>query len=129
MVSDPHHRPRWWPHVQRIEEATADGWTEVLQGERGRPVRADFTLVTAEAPERLRWRQELVDTPFERILAGSETELVLEEHGDGTRAQLIAVRKLRGMALFGGALIRRATGKQLDDALDGIELAVGGATE
>ncbi|MEA2346220.1 MAG: hypothetical protein QOG62_7 [Thermoleophilaceae bacterium] len=125
VAADPHHRPRWWPNVQRVEEVSSLGWTEVLQGERGRPVRADFTVLVSDAPSRLEWQQELVDTPFERILAGSETELLLSEDGSGTRVELVATRKLRGMALFGGMLVRRATAKQLDEALSGLARAVG----
>ena len=32
-------------------------------------------------------------------------------------------QKLRGLARFGGLLVRRATGRVLDEALDGLERA------
>jgi uncharacterized protein YndB with AHSA1/START domain len=124
VVGDPVRRPAWWPNVTRVEEPTDQGWTDVLQTERGKPVRADFTLVSIEAPHGVTWRQEVVDSPFERILALAETEVALEPTGAGTTVKITAVRKLRGWALFGGGLVRRATGRQLVEALDALEEAV-----
>jgi uncharacterized protein YndB with AHSA1/START domain len=45
LVSDPHHLPRWWPQVQRVEEVTGDAWTKVLRTPRGKTVRADYSRV------------------------------------------------------------------------------------
>jgi uncharacterized protein YndB with AHSA1/START domain len=125
VVSDPHHLPRWWPNVQRVEEASPEGWTEVLQTGRGRPVRGDMTRTAADPPARLAWRQELVESPFERILRRADTELSLEPAPGGTLVRLTAVRKMRGLARLGGVMVRRATARQLDDALDGLERIVG----
>ena len=41
-VGDPHHLPRWWPRVSRVEAVTRDAFTQVLQTEGGKVVRADF---------------------------------------------------------------------------------------
>jgi len=124
IVGDPERRPAWWPNVSRVEEATGEAWTDVLQTERGKAVRADFTLVSAEAPHQVTWRQEVADSPFERLLALAETEVVLEPSSGGTTVKITAVRKLRGWGLFGGGLVRRATGRQLVEALDALEDAV-----
>jgi uncharacterized protein YndB with AHSA1/START domain len=126
VVSDPAHLPRWWPDVLRVEDATALAWTKVLSTPKGRTVRADFTRIAAEAPRRITWRQELEESPFERILWESRTEVALEpEADDATRVELTSVQRLRGMSRFGGFLVRRATGRKLDQALDGLERAVG----
>ena len=42
---------------------------------------------------------------------------------------LALVQRLRGMARFGIVMVRRAGGRRLDEALDGLErIAVGGAS-
>jgi uncharacterized protein YndB with AHSA1/START domain len=122
VVSDPHHLPRWWPAVQRVEEVSDDGWTKVLATPTGKTLRADFTRVDVEEPRRLVWRQELVESPFERVLSAAVTELTLDPApGDATRVQIRATRRVRGLARFGGFMVRRATRTQLDDALDGLD--------
>jgi uncharacterized protein YndB with AHSA1/START domain len=50
IVGDAYHLPRWWPRVTRVESVDDDGFTEVLQTERGTPVRADFRVVSSRAP-------------------------------------------------------------------------------
>ena len=124
VVSDPHHLPRWWPGVVRVEEASALAWTKVLSTGKGKTVRADFTREAAEEERRLRWRQELLESPFERILRESTVEVGLEPDDGATRVSLTAVRKLRGISRLGGFLMRRATRRQLDEALDGLAQAV-----
>jgi uncharacterized protein YndB with AHSA1/START domain len=126
VVSDPHHLPRWWPNVQRVEEVTEDGWTNVLRTEKGKAVRADFTRVSADPPGRLVWQQEVEESPFERILSRSVIEVSLEPDGDSaTRVSLRLDQRLRGMYRFGGPGVRRAARRQLDEALDGLQLAFG----
>ena len=128
LVADPHHLPRWWPRVQRVEEASPEAWTVVLASPRGRSVRADFTRVRAEPPRRIVWRQEVDETPFEGFLADAETELVLTAEGDGaTRVELEAREKLRGVSSLGGFMVRRATRKRLDEALAGLAAIAGPA--
>jgi uncharacterized protein YndB with AHSA1/START domain len=126
VVSDPAHLPRWWPDVVRVEDATSLAWTKVLSTGKGNTVRADYTRTAAEAPHRLVWRQEVEESPFERILAESTTEIDLEPDGDAdTLVRLRTVQKLRGMSRLGGFMFRRATGQKLEQALDGLERAVG----
>ena len=126
MVSDPHHLPRWWPSVQRVEEASEAGWTKVLRTDKGKAVRADFTRVEADEPRRLVWRQEVEESPFERILAESVTELTLEPAGEsGTRVRLRMRQKLRGMYRFGSLNVRTAASRQIEEALEGLERAFG----
>ena len=126
LVSDPHSLPRWWPQVQRVEEATATAWTKVLRTPRGRSIRADFTRVGFDAGRSLTWEQELVDSPFEAILDESLTDIALDPDGaHATLVTLTVTQSLRGRYRYGGGfLLKRATRKQLDEALDGIERAV-----
>lgn len=126
LVSDPHHLPRWWPGVVRVEDASAVAWTKVLATDKGKAIRADFTREAAEEPRRLAWRQELLESPFERIMRESSIEIGLEPEPEGTRVKVTAVRRLRGLSRLGGFMVRRATRRQLDEALDGLEQAVGG---
>jgi uncharacterized protein YndB with AHSA1/START domain len=125
LVSDPESLPRWWPQVVRVEDATDEAWTNVLSTPRGRVVRADFTRTAIETPRRLAWRQELVESPFERVFAAAETEIELAEAEDGTRVRLTADERLRGRFKLGGFLVRRAARRRLDDALAGVVRAVG----
>ena len=126
LVSDPHHLPRWWPQVQRVEEVTGDAWTKVLRTPRGKTVRADYTRVEWEPPTRIVWRQEVEESPFEGILDEAVTSIDVEPAGDAeTRVELTAEQELRGTYRFGGFMLRRGTKRQLDQALDGIEQAVG----
>jgi uncharacterized protein YndB with AHSA1/START domain len=127
VVSDPYHLPRWWPRVERVEDATADAWTTVMRSSSGRAVRADYTRIDAHRPRRIEWRQELEETPFERVFAEAVTEIRLEPQGDAaTRVRLKAVQRLRGRSRFGGFMARRAARRQLDAALDGLERLFGG---
>ena len=121
VVSDPVRLPQWWPGVQRVEDASREAWTTVLGTPGGRSVRADYTLVQAEKPHRLTWRHEVEESPFERILSASETELELEPASRGTVVRLTARLRMRGLSRFGGMQVRRATRRQLDGALDGLQ--------
>ena len=120
-VADPECLPRWWPRVLRVEDVSETGWTMVLTGSGRRALRADYTLLEAERPRLLRWRQEVQESPFERILRGSETDLELEPHGEReTAVRLTARLALRGLSRLGGLQVRRATRTQLDEALAGL---------
>jgi uncharacterized protein YndB with AHSA1/START domain len=121
VVADPHHLPRWWPRVERVEAVDAQGFTEVLRSGRGRTVRADFTISEQDPPRRLRWVQQLPGTPFERILRRSEIEIEIEPHEGGSKVTLELTQMLAGMSRFGGFMVRRAARTQLDEALDGLE--------
>jgi hypothetical protein len=78
IVSDPHHLPRWWPRVERVEAVTEDSFTQVLRSDRGRIVRADFTLSELDEPGmRVVFDQVVAGTPFARVLQAARTEIVL----------------------------------------------------
>jgi uncharacterized protein YndB with AHSA1/START domain len=127
-VANPDHLPRWWPGVQRVEDASPAAWTKVLSSPRGRSVRADFTRVQAEAPRRLVWRQEVAESPFERILREAVTEIVLEPAGDqATRVELTERQRLRGLSRLGSPMVRRAARRRLDQALEGLDRVAVGA--
>jgi hypothetical protein len=125
VVSDPYHLPRWWPQVQRVEEVTGDAWTKVLRTPRGKTVRADYTRVEWRPLKQIVWRQEVEESPFEAILDEAVTTISLEPADEGTRVELTSEQELHGRYRFGGFMLRRATRRQLDEALDGIEQAVG----
>jgi uncharacterized protein YndB with AHSA1/START domain len=127
LVSDPYHLPRWWPQLQRVEDASPEAWTKVLVSARGKTVRVDYSRQEAEPPRRIVWRQEVEESPFEAILAHSTTEITLEPDGEReTRVELRSNQKLRGSYRLGGLMMRRAVSRQLDEALDGLERAVAG---
>jgi uncharacterized protein YndB with AHSA1/START domain len=121
LVSDPYHLPRWWPTVQRVEDVSDGAWTTVATSPRGRAVRFDWSRVHIDPPERIVWRQELAQTPFEKFLRESVTGVILEGAGEATKVELRTVRRLRGLARFGGIQMRRAARKELDGALDQLE--------
>jgi uncharacterized protein YndB with AHSA1/START domain len=121
LVSDPYHLPRWWPNIARVEDVSDDAWTTVATSSRGRAVRFDFTRVHRDEPNRVVWRQELAQTPFERFLRESVTGVLLDAQGDATRVELRLVRRLRGLARFGGVQMRRAARRELDEALAQLE--------
>jgi uncharacterized protein YndB with AHSA1/START domain len=132
LVADPHHLPRWWPRVQRVEDvrgapaARRTRWTAVLGTDRGRGVRADYRCTGATAPERYAWCQELEGTPFERILRRAEAEVRVEPSDGATRVTVTSEERLRGISRLGSPLMRRAIRRRLDDALEGIEMALVG---
>jgi uncharacterized protein YndB with AHSA1/START domain len=122
VVADPELLPNWWPGVQRVEDASRGAWTAVLTSAKGRTLRADYTLLESEQPRRRSWRHEVEESPFERILKDSVTELELEPaSASTTEVTLVARLSPRGFSRFGGFQIRRATRRQLDGALDGLQ--------
>ena len=126
LIADPYHLPRWWPRVQRVEEVVGNAWTKVMISSRGRAVRSDYTRVETDAPHRVLWRQEVDESPFERLLAEATIELRLEEAGEGrTRVRLTSEQSHRGKTRFGGMMVRRATKRTLNEALDGLERVFG----
>lgn len=121
-VGDPYGLPRWWPQVERVEQVSRSGFTQVLRGPKtGRLVRADFRLVVLDAPTDIAWEQELEDTAFARVLRFSRTSVRVGPHRDGgTIVDLMLEQKLQGFALLGGLMVRRAARSTLDGALDGL---------
>ena len=120
VVGDPYHLPRWWPLTERVEGVEPDAWTSVLRSARGNAVRADYRVVSHEPPRRREWSQQLEGTPFERLLREQRTEVALAEDGAGTRVTLTVVQRARGTARLGSWLVRRATRRRLDEALDAL---------
>jgi uncharacterized protein YndB with AHSA1/START domain len=120
LIADPHHMPRWWPGVERMEGVEPDRFTQVFKTKRGRPVRADFRVVASEAPTTRAWEQEVAGTPFERVLSASVTEVRLDPVPAGTEVTISQQQKLRGYSRTGGFMLRRATAAKLDEALDGL---------
>lgn len=131
LVSDPYSLPRWWPRVIRVENVSGEGplaqWTTVLETAEGRGVRADYRCVSSTEGERYGWEQQLEGTPFARHLRSSTVEISLRADGEATEVALASAQALRGLSRFGTPMMRRAQGAILEEALDGIERAFGGA--
>lgn len=133
VVADPHHLPRWWPGVKRMEGVGPDAWTEVHLTKKGRAVRVDFRLLESQEPgsreggaARRAWEQEIDGTPFERVLDESITEVTLEPANGGTAVTVERRQRLRGASRFGGGMmLKRATAKRLDEALAELERICG----
>ncbi len=121
LIEDPHHMPRWWPGVERMEGVEGGRFTQVMVTKKGRPVRLDFSLIESDPPWRRSWQQDVEGTPFARVLDEAVTEVILEAEGDGTRVTIAQRQKLRGYSRTGGFLLKRATREKLDEALDGLE--------
>jgi uncharacterized protein YndB with AHSA1/START domain len=132
MVADPYHLARWWPKVTRVEDVyerkrgSGTQWTKVLQTRAGKGVRADFRCRFAHENEAYSWEQDVVGSPFAKVLKSSVTTVKLSDAEGGTRVELLAEQRLRGMSRLGGFMLKRATRAQLDEALDGLERAVRG---
>ena len=127
VIQDPHHMPRWWPGVTRMEAIEDDRFTQVFITKKGRPVRADHHVIEArppgalpDQPGRISWGQEIEGTPFERVLSESITEIELQGARGGTEVTITQTQKLRGYSRTGGFLLRRATRRKLNEALDGL---------
>lgn len=118
IVSDPHHVPRWWSQVRRVERVEEGTWTEVVYTKKGKPVRVDLRVLASEPARRRAWTQEVAGTPFERVLIESVIEIELRPAGAGTHVTLEQRQKLRGYSRTGGFLLRRATRERLDGALE-----------
>src|SRR3954469_17359722 len=98
VAADPLTLPEWWPRVVRVEGASGSAFTEVLQTERGRQVRADFRVTEQEQGRRRGWSQDLAGTPFERMFASSVVELRLKAKSPGETAVTLELRqRLRGV--------------------------------
>jgi uncharacterized protein YndB with AHSA1/START domain len=126
LVSDPGRLPLWWPGVTRVEEASADAWTTVLSSPTGKSVRVDYTRVEAEHERRLVWRQEVEQSPFERILASATTEIALAPEESGTRVHVAIDQRPRGWARFAPLQFRAAGRRQVQGAVEGLDAVFGG---
>ena len=126
VVADPWHQPRWWPRVVRMEGVEEGRFTQVLGAASGRGVRADFRVVEAVEPQLLLWQQELVGTPFERLLTEAQTAIALEpaDGGGSTRVTIELRRRLLGWSRLAPFLFTRAARRQLTEALAGLDAVV-----
>jgi len=131
VVSDPYHRARWWPKVSRVEDvdehARGPGaeWTDVLTTASGKGVRAEFRCVRSRDLEGYAWEQQIEGSPFAKVLSSAVTSVGLQDADRGTRVTIEADQRLRGLSRLGGFMLRRATATQLDEALSGLEQALG----
>jgi uncharacterized protein YndB with AHSA1/START domain len=144
VIRDPHHLPRWWPRVNRVEDVYEGAFTEVMTTAKGKVVRADFHIVEVrESMHSLSWEQSVQGTPFERVLKAARTEVSLTALGAGAapvpaagaggsaettgkRAATYVTIELRQtlhgfFTRFGGYMVRRATASTIEGALDGLE--------
>lgn len=132
VLNDPYHQERWWPRVRRIEDVDLDRFTQVLGTQRGKGVRADFRILQREEEELLQWEQELEGSPFERLLDEAVTTFTLAPAGGGddaagTQVTVELEQRLRGWSRLAPFLFKGAAKRQLGEALEGLEAAVGGA--
>ena len=125
VVSDPARLPQWWPGVARVEESTPEAWTNVLTSPKGKTVRADYTRLEADDRRRLVWRHEVEESPFERILARSTTEIVLAPAEEGTRVEIAVSHQPRGWARLSPFQLRAAATRQVEGALQNLGRLLG----
>lgn len=146
VVGDPHHLPRWWPRVTRVEGVESDAFTEVLTGRKGKVVRADFTVVESRPQQLVVWSQEVEGTPFEGVLRSAVTQIELKPVMDGAnwgtevRIELrqempaplgggggggVFGTRIHGISRFGSPLVKRAAAATVEQALDGLARALG----
>jgi uncharacterized protein YndB with AHSA1/START domain len=127
VLSDPHHQPRWFPRVRRVEGVEDGRFTQVLATAKGRGVRADFHVVEAQAPRLLRWTQELEGSPFQRLLSEAETTFELAPDGGGATIVSAELRqRLLGWSRLAPWQFRRAARRLLAEALEGLDRAIVG---
>lgn len=118
IVADPHHLPRWWPGVARVENVRGGRFTEVIPTRRGKPVRLDFVVVESEPHHRRSWTQELAGTPFERLLRAWTTTITLEHDAGGACVVTLEEhQQLRGSFKAGLLLQRRPASRRAESAL------------
>ncbi|MGO9754604.1 MAG: SRPBCC family protein [Solirubrobacteraceae bacterium] len=120
VLDDPHHLPRWWPGVARVEGVENGHWTQVYLTKQGRPVRFDYQQLLVDPPRRVVWEQEVAGTPLARVMAESLTEILLEGDGATTCVTIAQRQKLRGYSRTGGLLMRRGAAARLGEALEGL---------
>jgi uncharacterized protein YndB with AHSA1/START domain len=149
MIRDPHHLPRWWPRVTRVEDVDDGAFTEVMKTRKGKLVRADFKVIACDEAERsVTWAQQIEGTPFARVLSSAETTVRLTpvhasappsrgEVGDAAVAGATVVKielrqRMAGYSSnvglfagfssrFGSPMVRRAARATIDEALNGLE--------
>jgi len=133
LIGDPHHLPRWWPRVERVEDVRDGSFTEVMRTAKGKVVRADFQLARVDPVARsLCWEQLLVGTPFEGLFSLAETEITLAQMGTGTQVTIElrqtltgGIGRITGANRLGSVMVRRAAVRTVDEALSNLEQIIG----
>jgi uncharacterized protein YndB with AHSA1/START domain len=125
VLSDPYRLPAWWPGVERVEEVSEAAWTKVLRAPRaGKAVRADYSVADVEPLRRMSWRHEVAESPFERLMSEALYSFDLRPD-DGATTVVVAARvRLRGLSRLGALQVRHATGRRLQEALEGLAAVV-----
>jgi uncharacterized protein YndB with AHSA1/START domain len=148
VIGDPHHLPRWWPRVTRVEDVEDGAFTEVMKTRKGKLVRADFKIIARDdAAHSLVWTQLVEGSPFARVLKSAETTVRLtpaqaseppsrgERAAEPGQATVVSIELRQEMASyspssglftgfsarFGSPMVRRAARATIDEALDGLE--------
>ena len=138
LIADPHNLPRWWPETVRVESvqgspgAVRSRFTQVFETSKGTAVRADYRITGSTSGERLVWEQQIDGTPFEKFLRAAVLEMRIaadEAEAAGSKVTIEARRSLRGTSKLGAPMMKGATKRSLDAALDGIERALVGDPE
>jgi uncharacterized protein YndB with AHSA1/START domain len=130
LLADPHNLPRWWPETVRVE--SVDGapgsrrsrFTQVFETQKGSAVRADYRCTASTEERRLVWEQQIEGTPFDRFLRSAELEITIEPTAAGSQVSLEGRRELRGLSRLGAPMMKSATRRTLDAALEGISDAL-----
>ena len=110
LVSDPDRLPRWWPARDPGRGGGRRGLDDrARDAARGKTVRADYTLLESRRARAAAWRQELEESPFERIMLDSSlTESAGAGRSGGTRVRLADRTRLRGLRRASAAIqVRR----------------------
>ena len=129
VVSDPYHLPRWWPRTQRVENVTS-GPRRAASGPRcwrRETGGACAPTIAASAPQRASatcssssWRGHPSTGSCARPAPRSDAA-----RAGRHRVTMTAEQRLRGLSRLGGLMMRRAMGRTLSEALNGLERATG----
>jgi Polyketide cyclase / dehydrase and lipid transport len=120
VVANPYHLQRWWPGVTRVENVRDGHFTEVIPTKRGKPVRLDFKIIDSAEFERRCWSQELLGTPFERLLHAWTTTIEIAPDGDHSTVTITDHQQLRGSFRLGVVLQLRPARKRVSAALENL---------
>ena len=128
LIADPHHMPRWWPGVTRMEGVEEDRLTQVFKTRRGHTVRADFRVLTPTRRGRAPGSRRSPGPRSSASCTSRSSRSGSRPAGSGaTEVTIVQQQKLRGYSRTGGFLLRRAARDKLDEALDGLERICRGA--
>ena len=60
VIGDPHHLPRWWPRVKRVEDVEDGAFTEVMTTAKGKSCAPTSSSSSADEDARtLQWEQRV----------------------------------------------------------------------